>query len=289
MSTVAWKRLERLKEDLIELRDADLHPCGFGLVTILGDSGVRLPHPASWKFLERWADFDEHDGNIRLRPDPWFDPAPGGGSCVRWWGDGDRIARFRDWADRVSVVLRKDPDVDVDAEVGPGYHGLLPALVRLAKGDPGLSSRVRTETVLDTATVPKSRQALLPPSLRFLDPPAVFSFEDVHGRAEWFAERVIEWLLRGPFRGPRLVVDVQTGAVTLDGKTCWPGDVFVHILHELIEARGRTINRREMRKNPMLADQERLDRDIDEVRKKLKIQIVSVPRKGYYLPREYLE
>ncbi|MBN9519340.1 hypothetical protein J0H58_12595 [bacterium] len=280
--------MERLKEELIELRDADLGPCGFGLLTILGDSGVRLPHPAGWQFLEQRVDFDTQDGIIRLRPDPWFDPAPGGGSCVRWWGNVERVRRFRDWSDRASVVCRKDRTVGIGSDVGPGYHGLLPSLVRFAKATPDLSKSVQTKVVFDTGTVPAARQARLPSGLRSLETAAVFSFDAVQSWAERFAERVIDRLLRGPRRGPRLVVDIDAPSVTLDGKTQYPGEVVVNILHELVEAGGRTISSGDMRKNRFLKEQQRLDRDIAGIRRKLKIDIISVPKKGYFLPDEYL-
>jgi hypothetical protein len=288
MNAASGQRLERLKEDLIELRDADLGPCGFGLVTILGDSGVSLLHHTSWEFLERRVKFNERDHIISIQPDPWFDPAPGGGSCVRWWGDRDRIKRFMDWSVRASVVFRKAPGAALVSPDGPGHHGLLPALVRFAKATPDLAASVQTKVVFDTGAVPVARQSLLPFGLRSLDTPAIFSFDDVAHRTELFALRVMDRLLGAPRRGPRLVVDIDTPSVTLDGKTHYPGEVVVHILYELVKAGGLTISSGDMRKNRFLKEQQRLDRDIEGIRRKLKIDIRSVPKKGYLIPEEYL-
>jgi hypothetical protein len=160
--------------------------------------------------------------------------------------------------------------------------------LRLAKADEGLSSFIRTTTLLDTASESARGLSMLPASLRSLDTPAVFIFDDIHNWAERFGLRVLDWLLQGPARGPRLVVDVASESVTFDGKTFFPGPVVVHILHELAEARGRTVSRAEMRKNRVLAEQERLDRDIKKLKRDLKIDIVTVPKKGFRLPEEYL-
>ena len=286
MSTGTRWRLERLRADLIELGDADGKPCGFGLITILGQSEVRLPNGTAWKFLERLANFDHPDGNIRLRPNPWFDPAPGGGSCVRWWGDHERIARFQEWAVRASVVLRKEPDFDVGTNVGPGYHGVLLAFVRLAKGNSELSVSIRTTKLCDTSALSAESRRALPLSLRSLATPATFSFDVVDCRAEDFVLSILDRLLAGSGRGPRLVVDVEQGSVTLDRQTTWPGDVFVNILHELLDARGRPVSRKEMRKNKALEFNERLERDIKKLKTNLKIDIKSSNR-GYWLPAEY--
>ncbi len=291
------KRLGRLRDNLRELKDARQGPCGFGVVSIDGASGVRLPHQTAWQFLDLQElrlsvptpyNLDRYEDQIRLRPDPWYDPAPGGTSALRWWGDRERVPRFREWAERASAVCHSDPDVDLGVAFEPGYHGLLSAFVQLAKaGTSGLSAVVHSRPLLATSSVPESKRALLPPPLRPPGHPAVIRFDDVLAPAEQFAEAVIDWMLRGPCRGPRLVVDVESESVTFDGKTHFPGDVFVHILHELVKARGIPISRRDMQENRVLKDQERLDRDIKALKAKLKIDIRTMPHKGYYLPKEY--
>ncbi len=124
-------------------------------------------------------------------------------------------------------------------------------------------------------------------SLRDSDPPPVFTFDDVWGRADNFAHRVITVLLGGLPHRPRLVVDVEAKSVTLDGKTCWPGDVYVRILHELVKAQGRVVSRTDMQMaDSILELQNRLDRDIVKLERDLKIGIIHF-KKGYSLPEEY--
>jgi DNA-binding response OmpR family regulator len=93
-------------------------------------------------------------------------------------------------------------------------------------------------------------------------------------------------MLRGSCRGTRLVVDLDAKSVTLDGKTIWPSDVWLQVLHELVKARGIPISRSHMRKNSDLELEDRIDRQIKEIRAKLKIDIQSSKR-GFYLPEEY--
>lgn len=286
MTTETKKRLERLRDDLIELRDADLPPCGFGLITLKGEPGIRLLHHSAWQFLERWVECSrESDDCIRFELNPYHDPDSVGQSCLRWWGNRDRIAKFQQWAASASVVLRKAPDVDPNIEVGPGYHGVMPALVTLAKS---MSSPfVRHSLLLSTSTISPTSRKSLPLLLRSLESPLEFAFDDVSTWAERFALEIFEKVFQEPSTQPRLVVDLNDKSITLNGQTRWPGDVFVHILHELLRAQGRSVSRSEMRKNPVLAPEERLDRVIDSLRKKMNIDIVS-SRKGYALPTKYL-
>jgi hypothetical protein len=142
--------------------------------------------------------------------------------------------------------------------------------------------------ILDVGTVPASGRRSLPQSVQRLDLPPVFTFDDVRGSVDRFAQRVLGTLVGESLRKPRLVVNVEDKSVTLDGETCYPGDVFVRILNELVKAGGRWVSRREMQSDPILKLQSRLDRDIKSLKSKLRIGIRS-SRKGFSLPTEYLE
>ncbi len=143
-------RMERLCEDLAELIDMPRSPCGFGIVTSSDGTGVRLPDPSGWQFIEcRVPSTRKGDGYVRLEPRPWLDPFPCGTACVRWWGDVERAEAFQEWAGRVSPTLRKHVQLPEGVEVEPGYHGTLRAFVRMAQGRGELCEYVNSGTLLD--------------------------------------------------------------------------------------------------------------------------------------------
>lgn len=283
------KRLERLCDELAELIDMLGQPCGFGIVSCPDGAGVRLPHPSGWGFVEdRVPSTRKGDGVVRVEPRPWLDPFPSGTACLRWWGDVKRAEAVREWAGRASATLLKHVTLPEGVDAEPGYHGALRTFVRAARVRGDLSQHVSSTPLLDVSALPVAGRKSLPRSLQALDPPPVFTFDDVRGRADRFAHRVVTALLGEVPHRPRLVVDVEAKSVTLDGKTCWPGDVYVRILHELVKARGGLVSRTDMRKaDHVLREQSRIDRDIKKLKSVLKIDVHSSP-KGYSLPEGYL-
>jgi hypothetical protein len=199
----------------------------------------------------------------------------------------ERAKALQDWASRASATLLKHVTLPEGVDAEPGYHGALRTLVQVAKVRDDLTQFVTSTPLLDVGALAVAGRRSLPLSLQVVDPPPVFTFDDVRGRADRFALRVMTALLAGSPHRPRLVVDVEAKAVTLDGKTCWPGDVYVHILHELLKARGRPVSRTEMRNvDPILKLQGRLDKDIKRLKATLKIGITS-SKKGFSLPEDY--
>lgn len=279
------RREQRLLDDLAEMRDDDLPRRGMGLIVLDTAPGRRLPRPEDWELLERVGSFDTAEGNDRFILAPVeYDPAPGGRSCIRWWGDETRVERLQEWGDRASAYLRTTADRPDDEEIGPGYHGLFDALVRVARADAELADRLETTTVLDVAALPAERRQTLPAAYRSLGPQAVFRFTGV-GCPEPFVEAAFRRLLTPP-RKPRLAVDLVTKVVTFDGNSRTVPDIHANILHELLQARDRPINRADMRKrNTLLEPEEKLHLKVKWIRDNLKVPVLS-GRGGYYLPED---
>lgn len=93
--------------------------------------------------------------------------------------------------------------------------------------------------------------------------------------------------------GPRLKANLKNSTVTLDSQV-YPLDPFyVAIVDQLIRAGGNLITRSAMRENSkVLAPEDRLDRIIGKLQedyKEIGRLIQRVPKRGYLIPREYLE
>jgi hypothetical protein len=290
MHKQARRRLKRLLEDMIELRDTGRQHCGFGLLRLVPLSDFRLPLGLQWALLEEAVDLNRWDGNLILRPDPWFDASPTGRMCVRWWGDRERAERLVKWAERALVVFTNERGIDVD--VGsipePTHYCLLAGLIDFAKREPALADYIRSETVLDTSAAPSTRQVMMPGAFRSLTSPVRVVYDQICGWAEVFALKVVRLLGRGLSVWPRLAVDVKAGSIKINGRVDHPDVVFVHILHQLLRANGRPMSRRDMQeRSKILAHEERLDRKIAIIRQRMKINIKTVRGKGYVLSEEY--
>lgn len=289
------RRLQRLNDDLVDIRDSGRVPFGFGIV--ISSTSIRLPHPMSWQFLERQVVQSRgKDEPIPFEPNPWFDPFPDGSACIRWWGDEDGVKEFKDWAKRASNVIRKHPEWLSEGDIARGYHWILSAFVRFAKKDADLKRLVKTRQILDSKTVVMACRSQMPSSLWLREPLPIFFLEEV-GFATRFGSKVAEKLLGAPAKGPRLSVNVEKNEVMLDGTTYGADIVYVLILHELLNAKGLPITRSRMQTmHKILNEEARLDRKIADIRNGqhglpfcIPIKTAEKKSEGYFLPVEYLE
>ena len=84
------RRLERLRDDLDEMLEGDARAIGYGVITPSFRPEKNIGR-STWEWLAKRAELRGKNQPLRLRPDPWIDPAPNGQYCLLWWGNTDGI------------------------------------------------------------------------------------------------------------------------------------------------------------------------------------------------------
>lgn len=295
----AEQRMIRLRDELIDIR-YDYKWCAFDVIKCSSQTPIewsikeheflraRISVPGTGYFHLRYA-----EPTVRS----WFDPLPDRTTCIWWCGlknDRGGVERLQDWADRCSqfidLNMRYARRFQISKPCG-GRGNLIQALCTFARNTLDLSAFIEEKVILDLGETKASRG--IPNSLRKLKPSPSFSLMIPDSSGPLFLLRVLDHALGRPSIGPRLTVDVNNLAATLDGTTYridWP---YILVVQALVDAHGNPIDRKRMQElYEGLQGYKRLDR---EVIKKLKERecppigaLIESSQAGYWIPAEYL-
>jgi hypothetical protein len=287
MKEEAKKRLERLLQDLQEIQEASSERLRCAVISSTLVSPLR--DNSVWQRVAEFVwETRDHDAPIVIDPEPIVaEPNPDCTGCIRWCGDPDKREAFKSWLARLSGFFESNSELVPNTEPRYGTEGGLQALCAIAAQDPKLSALVKHRTILDL-NQDLSGFGKIPVKLVKMSPKPIFTAIEIDGLISSFSLNVLKLTLGRSLDQPPLIANIEKSHVVIRGEV-YPVDLsIVHIIDQLVGAKGNPISRRTMQTNaPILADEPRLDRVISKICGTLGVPIESSTN-GYHLPPDWL-
>lgn len=287
MKEDARKRLERLLQDLQEIQEASSEQLQCSVIS--SDLASPLRDHSAWQRVAEFVwETRDHDAPIVIDPEPIIaEPNPDNTGCIRWCGDSDKREAFKAWLARLSGFFESNSELVPNSEPRYGIDGGLLALCAIAALEPKLSERVKHRTILDL-NQDLSGFGRIPAKLLKMSPKPIFTVVEIGGPISLFSLNVLKLVLGQSLDQPPLFANIEKSQVVIRGDV-FPVDLsIVHIIDQLVQAKGNPISRKTMQANaPVLADEPRLDRVISKIRDTLHVPIES-SKSGYSLPPDWL-
>ena len=196
---------------------------------------------------QRWEDIghestDSACGPLKyyMSPPYWVEPHRDRLRCIWWWGNSEGVDRFKQWAERMSLLMEDDSTLLGGIETKPGTFETLHALCLLAGKRPELSSLFEERIVRVPARLVRRHC----PSHTEDGKPVMGNVfvQQVFGPAATFAHKVASHLLGHLPKGPRLTVNPETNTAILDNLAYELPRELILILHVLYEANGEVVS-----------------------------------------------
>lgn len=293
---------------------AEMKPTSVNLQVISSSPQVSISDLRSWQFLaDQVSATRPDDSPIIFETKPIsLEPFPDGTQCIRWSGNEEQVAAFKDWLTALSrfdyelgnpedegdernwheeqqlAVLLPTPSDRRDSH----FDGVLVLQSNINEDDDLFSNAIQRR-IFDFS---KSGHGPLPPSLETIskvNPSTQFFVTWFKAPLFTLATAVLDRLLVTR-TGPRLSANLKKNTVTFDGVTYELKREHVALVDQLIKAGGNPISGNTIKANTgCFGELERIGRvKKDKLAKECKVVadlIKSHHGKGFSIPSHYLE
>lgn len=279
------RRLERLADDANELMRLSDHV--FGFILIVGPKGTCIRDDNTWLAIGKLAAIPGDLTPVWIR-DYQVETGFTEPRCIWWWGNPRGVDQFKQWAERLALLLEDAPTLLGGIGAEWGLFGIMCALCMYARKQPELSDFVRELVVRVPDTLLRRSEGL---SDEKIPKNKVYMMQVIIEGAS-FAHKVASYMLGQLPREPRLTVNRDEKTVTLDGTPYRPFKEIVIILDVLHKANGERLSMSTIQdREPELGYLDRFTHLLNKMKKRwpeLYEVIVREGKKGYRIRKEYL-